>query len=583
MKPKLLSTLLLLALLSVAFCDTTELSSEEKAKLKPQVAHVESCKEEYPYLSVGDFNLTNDNFTSVTSSAKALLVIVTAADCDYCCKFEEVFQEIKDQVLSNKTLLHGADVKMARVSLENVPKIKDRIKKLPELIFFTKDDAYTFEHGYEVSSIGRIMAKIIQPIKTLKSQEEFQEFFDTPITFEKGGEEVTALKVIGLYSKRDELDDELKEFKKAAVKHSIYRDLQFALVTKQNIIENIYQEKGSFWFPPYMRSTVLLIDRRGNIHKIDPTLNHDQLGDKIHLKGKALVEQLTQQTQELFRRMKWALLITFVDPDDKKVFEPHIDILTEVAKKYEGHMAFSYLNNTKHSNKRELMGIYHDRMPAIAITLPSSPQVYVYPEDLPLNAPNLNKFIQNFFENKIAPINPQTSAPKKEAKEKHAIFKLLSNVEEVHYDNFQDRVYKEGTDVMVLLLTPSDDKNLEAFVRNYDRSSERFKALGINSVRLVVYDLSENPSPPGIDVYTTPMITFIPAYQKEPPFKVYTDMPKALTIMTYVEKYADIKFKLPDLPHLPPEMHEDYYKQKKMMDEEERKRQEAKKTIDLDL
>jgi len=30
--------------------------------------------------------------------------------------------------------------------------------------------------------------------------------------------------------------------------------------------------------------------------------------------------------------------------------------------------------------------------------------------------------------------------------------------------------------------------------------------------------------------------------------------------MTYVEKYADIKFKLPDLPHLPPEMHADYYK-----------------------
>ena len=30
--------------------------------------------------------------------------------------------------------------------------------------------------------------------------------------------------------------------------------------------------------------------------------------------------------------------------------------------------------------------------------------------------------------------------------------------------------------------------------------------------------------------------------------------------MTYVEKHADIKIKLPDLPHLPPEMHEDYYK-----------------------
>ena len=63
-------------------------------------------------------------------------------------------------------------------------------------------------------------------------------------------------------------------------------------------------------------------------------------------------------------------------------------------------------------------------------------------------------------------------------------------------------------------------------MRNYDRSSERFKALGMNSVRLVVYDLSANANPPGIDVYTTPMIVFIPAYQKEPPFKVNTDMPK---------------------------------------------------------
>jgi len=33
--------------------------------------------------------------------------------------------------------------------------------------------------------------------------------------------------------------------------------------------------------------------------------------------------------------------------------------------------------------------------------------------------------------------------------------------------------------------------------------------------------------------------------------------------MSYIENYADIQFKLPDLPHLPPEMHADYYKVKK--------------------
>jgi len=74
------------------------------------------------------------------------------------------------------------------------------------------------------------MAKILKPVKTLGSMEEFQDFLDTEISFEKAGEKVIALKAIGIYSKKDELDDELKEFKKAATKHSIYRDLQFALV-----------------------------------------------------------------------------------------------------------------------------------------------------------------------------------------------------------------------------------------------------------------------------------------------------------------------------------------------------------------
>ena len=60
---------------------------------------------------------------------------------------------------------------------------------------------------------------------------------DTEISFEKAGETVVALKAIGIYSKRDELEDEMKEFKKAAVKHSIYRDLQFALVINSNLIQ----------------------------------------------------------------------------------------------------------------------------------------------------------------------------------------------------------------------------------------------------------------------------------------------------------------------------------------------------------
>ena len=70
--------------------------------------------------------------------------------------------------------------------------------------------------------------------------------------------------------------------------------------------------------------------------------------------------------------------------------------------------------------------------------------------------------------------------------------------------------------------------SLENLLKNYERVAERFKSLNINSVRIGVYDLTSNPPPPSIEIYTTPMIVFLPAYQKSPPFKVYTDSPKEL-------------------------------------------------------
>ena len=71
--------------------------------------------------------------------------------------------------------------------------------------------------------------------------------------------------------------------------------------------------------------------------------------------------------------MRWPLVIAFLDPDNTRDFQSYIEILTEVkhiqilnfnikvAKKFEGNMAFAYLNNTKHENKREMMGIYHNK------------------------------------------------------------------------------------------------------------------------------------------------------------------------------------------------------------------------------
>ena len=56
--------------------------------------------------------------------------------------------------------------------------------------------------------------------------------------------------------------------------------------------------------------------------------------------------------------------------------------------------------------------------------------------------------------------------------------------------------------------------------------AERFRAIGINTVKICNYDLSLHPKPAAIKEDAQPMAVFIKAYQKHPPFIFYTDSPK---------------------------------------------------------
>ena len=92
-----------------------------------------------------------------------------------------------------------------------------------------------------------------------------------------------AIKVVGVYSKSDELDEELKEFKKLANVNSLSRQLEYALLTKQSIIDYIYRDYGSTWFPDYMRSTIFVVDKKNQLHHLEPTLTYVQLSDMIYM------------------------------------------------------------------------------------------------------------------------------------------------------------------------------------------------------------------------------------------------------------------------------------------------------------
>jgi len=59
----LLALLLATAISHNADDDDINLTEEEKIKLRPKPSHIEQCKEGFPYLGAGDFNLTSENYT----------------------------------------------------------------------------------------------------------------------------------------------------------------------------------------------------------------------------------------------------------------------------------------------------------------------------------------------------------------------------------------------------------------------------------------------------------------------------------------------------------------------------------------
>lgn len=72
-------------------------------------------------------------------------------------------------------------------------------------------------------------------------------------------------------------------------------------------------------------------------------------------------------------------------------------------------------------------------------------------------------------------------------------------------------------------------------------------------------DVATQSVPKGITMDRLPIIHFFPAFHKNPPFRTYDGAWDTLSLMLFVEKYSDVKFELPQLPHLSPKEADSYW------------------------
>ena len=91
----------------------------------------------------------------------------------------------------------------------------------------------------------------------------------------------------------------------------------------------------------------------------------------------------------------------------------------------------------------------------------------------------------------------------------------------------------------------------------------RFKELNIPSLVIARMDVSDESPPPEYSLMPShvalPIVIFMPADAKHPPWNYYTGVGKMKSMMMWIQEHASIPFELPNLAHLK-ESDRDLYK-----------------------
>jgi len=405
--------------------------------------------------------------------------------------------------------------------------------------------------------------KIIFPIVQLQNEEEVDKFFDlsqewqenTPFfknsPYKAYGEDYDASNtkarvVIFMYDKED-FKDEVGIMRRTGRFSALRKDLRIGIVTDGKAIKRFKTRFGSLYFPEGAHTSIVLKRNDEKIFMYDlMASNGEPLNMNYWINRKSLgdVIEMTQSAFKVFELVRLPILIAFVDfeHEKKSIREASIktvEILKKVAPSYYKGILFTYASNTDYKHTRKNLGITHNKIPAISINA-NEQKVTPFPSDKPLSKKNLHTWVDQFFKGDLVDKRDQFG----DIVDFDIKYQLSSTLM-LTRDMFRDKVFVEGTDYIVFTYTSAFEQDIQKILADtVNRYAEALENERIQSCVVASYDVNTENAPPMMEQNEVPMIYIFPAYQKSAPFKKFMGEPRASSLANFVEKNADVKFKL---------------------------------------
>eukprot|EP00345_Euplotes_harpa_P012798 CAMPEP_0168350554 /NCGR_PEP_ID=MMETSP0213-20121227/21205_1 /TAXON_ID=151035 /ORGANISM="Euplotes harpa, Strain FSP1.4" /LENGTH=329 /DNA_ID=CAMNT_0008360957 /DNA_START=91 /DNA_END=1080 /DNA_ORIENTATION=- len=316
------------------------------------------------------------------------------------------------------------------------------IKSLPRVLVFSKGTFFLYEKGVHLDLFLHFVNRHLYPIVQLTSKASVEAFRDTSLEWEENTpfykgkyrrlkdifptmDKVT--RVIVFITQKSEFKYEMKQITEAALKLGYRDDLRIAKVTDKEIVNEYKNTMREKWFDHGSVNSMVVINKGKSPQ--DPVNVLDLSGESVNFEhwinsaSIEPVEELSPLSLQIMEPMYMPIFAAFVDKNYKIKGASFalIKKLNELALEFPQYL-FGYFKEHVFDERKSLIGINWNTLPAFGLYNPPEDKYVVFPKDVPMTKQNLKRFLEHGITSAMKNITLSYNNPseeKKESKDQH--------------------------------------------------------------------------------------------------------------------------------------------------------------------
>lgn len=561
-----------------------ELSEEELKEAKgPLMFPSWECSKDAPTLEViKEDEMMNKNYMKIMYRYKTFLLFLTATWCDYCCQHHQELYKLQ-QMLKGKTF-NGEEIPIvimhSNQAQDAIRELNITFFKIPSL-FLVKDKFFhQFNTYFRAPNILRFINNILYPVVELNTIQEVENFFDTNLPVEEDNEFLNGEKIriepffehmyknrlIGFFADPEEYESEYTNFLSYAEKIAHRNELRVGVVTNRELIRHFKSIYEGSWFNMHSWNSIVL-KRDDKTMFLDLSLLNEHLEIFMVYNTIPFVDEVATNNTQIIAKISTPIMLFFIDTSyilDN--YYTQLKFMEYLSKEYVGKYVFMYMDGNTKTKTKEMFGLTKDmNIPNFVVLYIRSNKIKHTPNSFAYCDIFIHKFLKKHSGDKYG-VNELDSLKKKVKSFDDKIVANLKYTTKLEAATYNMVLNNNKFDFIVFVVDTDYDDRSEILSKYILKLSERMKALGIKTVQVATYDINEqgvNQKFQSVNL-NTGAIFFVGA--KKNVAIPFNESISIYRLMKFIEKNADLKIRLPELPHLDLKYHDDYYQKKAILE-----------------